>query len=223
MGQCFGQLSQLFPQLLRLRQFRLIPKGEHPAEGAVRVGKAAGEAQPPVWLHGETACPVFLHQPPAATGFKEHGDLILRRKEPLRLQIRQGRSPGRKALPGGEIRHAVQLEQPEILPAPAPAPHIPGRPVEHQIAGLHRAHRLPLGGEVGKVDGAVLLDSALDALDLGRQTGLVPGGEVDEHVGPTGYQSARPGGQLLHQLGVAPGAADAVQAPKPGSSNFMVV
>ena len=215
MGQCFGQLSQLFPQLLRLRQFRLIPKGEHPAEGAVRVGKAAGEAQPPVWLHGETACPVFLHQPPAATGFKEHGDLILRRKEPLRLQIRQGCSSGWKALPGGEIRHAVELEQAEILTAPAPAPHIPGRPVEHQIAGLHRAHRFPFGGEVGKADGAVLLDGALDQLDLGRQAGLVPGGEVNEHVCPARHQSARPGGQLLHQLGVAPGTADAVQAPKP--------
>lgn len=80
------------------------------------------------------------------------------------------------------------------------------------MAGLHRAHRLPFGGEVGKADGAVLLDGVLDQLDLGRQAGLVPVGEVDEHVGPAGHQPARPGGQLFHQLGVAPGAADAVQA-----------
>ena len=107
MGQCFGQLSQLLPQLLRLHQFRLIPKGEHPAEDAVRVGKASGKAQPTVRLRSEAVRPVFLHQPPAAAGIKEYGDLILCRKEPLWLQLRQGRSPGRKVLPGGKIRHAV--------------------------------------------------------------------------------------------------------------------
>ena len=113
---------------------------------------------------------------------------------------------------GSKVRHAVQLEQAEIRPDLAPAPHIPGGPVEHQVVGLHGAHRFPLGGEVGKADGAVLLDGTLDQLDFGRQAGLVPGGEVNEHVSAARHQSARPGGQLFHQKGVAPGAADAVQA-----------
>ena len=57
----------------------------------------------------------------------------------------------------------------------------------------------------------MLLDGPLDQLDLWRQAGFVPGGQVNEHVGAAAYQPARSGGQLLHQLGIAPGAADAVQ------------
>ena len=86
--------------------------------------------------------------------------------------------------------------------------------MEHQVEGLHSAHRFPFGGEVGETDGAVLLDGPLDELDFWRQAGLVPGGEVDEHMSAAGYQSACPGGQLFHQLCVAPGAADAVQTPE---------
>ena len=86
--------------------------------------------------------------------------------------------------------------------------------MEHQVAGLHGALRLPLGGEIGKADGTVLLNGTLNEFDFGRQAGLVPGGEVDEHVGAAGHQAACPGGQFFHQLGVAPGAADAVQAPE---------
>ena len=53
MGQRFCQISQLFPQFIRLQQLRLVPEGQHPAEDAAGVGKAAGKAQPAVRLHGE--------------------------------------------------------------------------------------------------------------------------------------------------------------------------
>ena len=49
---------------------------------------------------------------------------------------------------------------------------------------------------------------------LGGRLLFIPRGEVDEHVGAAGHQAACPGGQFFHQLGVAPGAADAVQAPE---------
>ena len=61
----------------------------------------------------------------------------------------------------------------------------------------------------------MVLQRGLDDLDLGRQGGLGPGGQVNEQVRTTGDQGARPGGELLHQLGIPPGAADAVQAPQP--------
>jgi hypothetical protein len=51
--------------------------------------------------------------------------------------------------------------------------------------------------------------------DLGRQAGLVPGGEVDSIWAPPITSPPVPAEQLLHQLRVAPGAADAVQAPEP--------
>ena len=86
--------------------------------------------------------------------------------------------------------------------------------MEHQVEGLHSAHRFPFGGEVGETDGAVLLDGTLDQFNFGRQAGFIPRGKVDEHVRTAGHQPARPGGQFFHQLGVTPGAADAVQAPE---------
>ena len=87
--------------------------------------------------------------------------------------------------------------------------------MEHQIVRLHRPHRLLFGREVPKADGVVLLYGTLNELNFGRQSGLVPRGEVDEHMGAAGHQPACSGGQLVHQLGVAPGAADTVQAPQP--------
>ena len=86
--------------------------------------------------------------------------------------------------------------------------------MEHQVVGLYGAHRLSLWGKVGKTDGVVLDNSALNELDFRRQAGFVSGGEVDEHVSAPRHQSARSSGQLLHQLGVAAGTADAVQAPE---------
>ena len=86
--------------------------------------------------------------------------------------------------------------------------------MKNQAVWFDCAHRFLLRGEVGKADGAVLLDSPLDELNFRRQAGPVPGGEVNEHVGAAGHQPARPGGQLFHQLRIAPGSADTVQAPQ---------
>ena len=69
----------------------------------------------------------------------------------------------------------------------------------------------------------MLLHGLLDALNFGRQAGFVPGRKVDEHMGAAWHQSACSGGQLFHQLGIAPGAADAVQAPEAGQDGLQDV
>ena len=84
--------------------------------------------------------------------------------------------------------------------------------MKEQAVWLRLPLALPFGGKVGEADGPPRLDGGADGLNLGGQAGLVPGGQVDEHVGPAGYQPPRPRRQLLHELGIAPGAADAVQA-----------
>ena len=57
----------------------------------------------------------------------------------------------------------------------------------------------------------------MNGFDFRGQAGLVPGGEVDQDVG---IPAAAPSRELFHQLGIAPGAADAVQARQPGQNGL---
>ena len=66
-------------------------------------------------------------------------------------------------------------------------------------------------------DKMILVADKIADLHEGNRNFLegIPGGQVDEQVGDAGHQRARPGTQLFHQLGVAAGAADAVQTAQP--------
>ena len=83
--------------------------------------------------------------------------------------------------------------------------------MEHQIVRLDLPPALPLGRKVVKADDQPCLNGVLDQLDFRRQGLLIPGGEVDEEGRPGADHIAVPGGQLLHQLGIAVGTADTVQ------------
>ena len=109
-------------------------------------------------LSGETVRAVFLHQPPAAGGVKKNCDLIFCREDALRRQIRRRSRAGREGLTGDKVCHPVELEQPEILPGLAPAPDVPGGPLEHQVIGLDGPHRRFSGRKISKPDGQMLPD-----------------------------------------------------------------
>ena len=87
--------------------------------------------------------------------------------------------------------------------------------MKDQIIGLYAAHRCALGRVVSEMYKTVLLHGILYGFDFRGKAAFVPRGQINEHVGAAGYQGAVSGGQLFHELSIAPGAADAVQTAQP--------
>ena len=54
--------------------------------------------------------------------------------------------------------------------------------MKYQKVWFDGACRFSLGGKVGKTEDVVLFYGILNQFDLGRQTGFVLGGEIDEHM-----------------------------------------
>ena len=87
--------------------------------------------------------------------------------------------------------------------------------MKDQIIGLYAAHRGALGRVVSEMYKVVPLHGILYGLDFRGKAAFVPRGQINEHVGTAGDQGTVSGGQLFHELGIAPGAADAVQTAQP--------